>query len=108
MQKSTRRWRKSVRIEVRLLERKELRYLVIQPWYEYDHGPGGWGSLSRLALVDGDLVAMTPELWEFVFGKFVELQETAPAASVAVSVDGLDVVRALATVAALELGMMCA
>jgi len=107
MQKSTRRWRKSVRIEVRLQERKEQRYLVIQPWYEYDHGPGGWGSLSRLALVD-DVVTMTPELWNFVFGRFMELQETAPAASVAVSVDGLDVVRALATVAALELGMMCA
>lgn len=105
MQKSTRRWRKSVRIEVRLLERKAQRYLVIQPWYEYDHGPGGWGSLSRLALVD-DVVTMTPALWEFMFGQFVELQETAPAASVAVSVDGLDVVRALATVAALELGMM--
>jgi len=104
MQKSTRRWRKSVRIEVRLQERKEQRYLVIQPWYEYDHGPGGWGSLSRLALVD-DVVTMTPELWNFVFGRFMELQETAPAASVAVSVD-VDVVRALTTVAALELGMM--
>jgi hypothetical protein len=104
---NTRRLRRSVRIDVGVLERKTQRYLTVQPWYEYNRGPGGWGALSRLAL-DVDLVQQAPVVWDFVFSRLMDLQETAPAASVRVSVDGLDVVRALATVAALELGLISA
>lgn len=101
---NTRRLRKSVCINVAVLERKTQRYLTVQPWYEYTRGPGGWGPLSRLALED-NLVQQTPVVWDFVFSRLMELQETAPAATVTLNVDGLDVVRALATVAALELGL---
>jgi len=33
------------------------------------YGSGDWGSLFHLALMD-DLVTMTLELWEFIFGCF--------------------------------------